>query len=115
MNGSQATFTMVLLFGLRCLVPLAVVMGLGYAMNWMVDRWEAEAAVSGNNGAGTAVATQKADHCWAFKQCDEEMQEDCPGFKEQMVPCWLVRTRNEGHLPDDCLTCPIYTNKPSFA
>lgn len=54
MNGTQATFTMVLLFALRCVVPLAVVMGIGYAMNWLVDRWEAEAA----------VPTQKADRCW---------------------------------------------------
>ena len=51
MNGTQATFTMVLLFALRCVVPLAVVMGIGYAMNWLVDRWEAEAAVPTVNSA----------------------------------------------------------------
>ncbi|MCA9896593.1 MAG: hypothetical protein H6654_03305 [Ardenticatenaceae bacterium] len=105
MNGTQATFTMVLLFALRCVVPLAVVMGIGYAMNWLVDRWEAEAA----------VPTQKADRCWAFKQCDEASREECPGFTQQMAPCWLVRTRTEGHLPDDCLTCPMYNEAPSFA
>lgn len=124
MNGSQATFTMVLLFALRCLVPLALVMGIGYAMNWMVDRWEAEAAstakLSGNVSAetgtvNTAVPPQKEDRCWAFKQCDETLREDCPGFKEQMAPCWLVRTRTEGHLPDECLVCPLYKQTPAFA
>ncbi|MEZ4593192.1 MAG: hypothetical protein R3D55_18915 [Chloroflexota bacterium] len=106
---------MVLLFALRCLVPLALVMGIGYAMNWMVNRWEAEAAAEKVAVAGTAVATQKEDHCWAFKQCDEELRKDCPGFKEQMAPCWLVRTRVEGHLPDECIACPLYKQTPSFA
>lgn len=113
MNETQATFTMVLLFALRCVVPLALVMGIGYAMNWLVDRWEAEAAIAGSGE--TAVRLQKDDHCWAFKQCDEELRKDCPGFKEQMAPCWLVRTRVEGHLPEECLACPIYTESPSFA
>lgn len=116
MNGTEATFTMVLLFALRCVVPLAVVMGIGYAMNWLVDRWEAEAAVSAGNGGGvTAVLQKPAGHCWAFDQCAEELREDCPGIKLQMVPCWLVRTRAEGDLPADCLTCPIYKKAPSFA
>ena len=113
MNGTEATFTMVLLFALRCVLPLAVVMGLGYVMNWLVDRWEAEAAITTN--LGTAVSPSTTAHCWAFDQCAEELREDCPGLKQQMVPCWLVRTRTEGRLPDDCLTCPIYVENPTFA
>jgi hypothetical protein len=54
MNASQATLTMVLLFALRCLLPLALIFGIGYAMNWMVNRWEMEAEITGE---GTAVAT----------------------------------------------------------
>ena len=115
MNEFQATFTMVLLFALRCLVPLALVLGIGYAMNWLVDRWEAEAAVSENGGAGTAVSPTSTGRCWAFKQCNEQLRKDCPGFKEQMIPCWLARTRAEGNLPNDCLTCPIYKGNPSYA
>lgn len=115
MNGSEATFTMVLLFALRCLVPLALALGIGYTMNWMVDRWEAEAAAKEESVSRTAVPAPNDDHCWAFKQCDEEIRKDCPGFKEQMVPCWLARTRAEGHLPDDCLACPLYAQTPSFA
>ncbi|GJM42142.1 MAG: hypothetical protein DHS20C20_24240 [Ardenticatenaceae bacterium] len=115
MNETEATLTMMLLFALRCLVPLAFVIGIGYAMNWLVDRWEKEAAVAENEGQETAVSTQPTNHCWAFDQCADELQEDCPGFKQQMAPCWLVRTRAEGTLPDDCLACPIYKASPSFA
>jgi hypothetical protein len=115
MNASQATFTMILLFALRCVVPLVLMFGIGYAMNWLVDRWETEAVTEAASGLGTAVATKTGGNCWAFKQCSEEQRQDCPGFKNQMTPCWLVRTRAEGVLPDDCLTCPIYQQAPSFA
>ena len=115
MNASQATFTMMLLFALRCLVPLALIFGIGYAMNWMVDRWEAQAAAEESVVLGTAVATETKGRCWAFKQCAEELREECPGFKAQMTPCWLARTRAEGSLPDECLVCPIYKQTPSFA
>ena len=116
MNASQATFTMILLFALRCLVPLALMVGIGYAMNWLVDRWEAEAAVSGAE-QGTAVSPQnaKSTACWAVIGCDPEQRENCPGFKQQQIPCWLARTQAEGALPDKCVTCPLYKETPSFA
>jgi hypothetical protein len=57
MNTSQATFTMALLFALRCFLPLVLALGIGYAMNRQVDKWEAEAAGS---GAGTVVAAKKS-------------------------------------------------------
>ncbi|WP_420642926.1 hypothetical protein [Candidatus Leptofilum sp.] len=113
MNGTQATFTMILLFALRCLVPLVLVLGIGYVMNWLVDRWEAEAASSTPLSAG--VAKQKPTRCWAYIQCQKELRDECPGFKKQITPCWLLRTRAEDNLPDDCLTCPIYKESPSFA
>lgn len=115
MNASEATFTMVLLFALRCLVPLALIFGIGYTMNWLVDRWEADAAVQNNAAQGTAVPAQTGDHCWAFKQCDPELREECPGFTQQMIPCWLARTRAEGALPDECVACPLHKQTPSFA
>lgn len=112
MNASQATFTMALLFALRCVLPLALIMGAGYVMNWQVDRWEAEAV---DTGERTAVTAQKTDACWSFIGCDPELREDCPGFKQQMIPCWLARTQAEGALPEKCTTCPLYEANPSLA
>jgi len=116
MNTSQATLTMILLFALRCLLPLVLMLGIGYAMNWMVDRWEMEAE---EGGAGTVVATNivanNGDRCWEIKKCDPELRKDCPGFKNQMIPCWLARTQAEGTLPEGCPTCPLYEANPSLA
>lgn len=118
MNASQATLTMVLLFALRCLVPLALMFGIGYAMNWLVDRWEAEAADKNGLqklGQETAVSQSSSGNCWSIKQCDPNLRENCPGFAQQVLPCWLARTRTEGILPAECTTCPLYKQKPSFA
>jgi hypothetical protein len=112
MMTSQATFTMVLLFALRCVLPLVLMLGIGYAMNWLVDRWEAE-AVDGDKE--TAVSAQNANACWSVIGCDSELRQDCPGFKQQMIPCWLARTQAEGALPEECPTCPLYKETPSFA
>ena len=112
MNASQATLTMTLLFALRCLLPLALMIGIGYAMNWLVDKWEAEAV---GEGVETAVTAQNKTSCWSIIGCDPELREDCPGFKQQMIPCWLARTQAEGALPDKCVTCPLYKETPAFA
>ena len=112
MNASQATLTMALLFALRCLVPLMLIAGIGYAMNWLVDKWEAEAAI---DQTGTAVSNRPSEACWSIIKCDPASREACPGFKNKMVPCWLARTRAEGALPDECLSCPLYEGTPVLA
>ena len=119
MNSSQATLTMALLFALRCLVPLALVLGIGYAMNWMVDRWEAEAekekAAVGVGVVKTAVPAATSPSCWSVIGCSEEERENCPGFQQQPLPCWLARTRENGTLPEKCTTCPVYEGRPAVA
>ena len=119
MNATQATFTMVLLFALRCLLPLALMFGIGYAMNWLVDRWEAEAAGEGHAAADThqvtAVPPSQVRRCWAFNLCNSERRQYSPYLTQKKFPCWLLRTRREGELPAECLDCPIYKQKPSFA
>jgi hypothetical protein len=117
MNATQATLTMVLLFTLRCLVPLALMFAIGYAMNWMVDKWEAEAEkekmVVGMGG--TAVPVLNAPSCWTIVGCSAEERENCPGFQQQSLPCWLARTREEGALPGKCTTCAVYEGRPALA
>ena len=108
---------MALLFALRCLVPLVLMFGIGYAMNWLVDKWEREASLTKmmGTGLGTAALQIATDGCWSFKQCDPEVRENCPGFKQQKLPCWLARTQAEGTLPEECISCPLYDVTPSLA
>ncbi len=44
MNGFQATAVMVALFALRCVAPLVLMFAIGYLMNRLVDRWNAQDA-----------------------------------------------------------------------
>ena len=42
MSDIQAAGTIILFFALRCIAPLVVTVGIGYLMNRLVARWEAE-------------------------------------------------------------------------
>lgn len=42
MNETQATLILALLFVLRCLLPPALTLAIGYVMNKQVTRWQEE-------------------------------------------------------------------------
>lgn len=42
MNETVAATTLTFLFVLRCLLPLLITLAIGYVMNSLVDRWQAE-------------------------------------------------------------------------
>ncbi|MCZ7666225.1 MAG: hypothetical protein M5U34_02770 [Chloroflexi bacterium] len=130
MNGYEATGMMVLLFALRCVAPFVLLMGIGYFMNRMVDKWErdalAEEAVpepqSGqifSEKPGIAqpafVAKSSLDKrpaiqlpCWMTKQCDPATRAECAANQQRGKPCWVARLAAEGVLPLDCPDCPVY-------
>lgn len=85
MNEFQATGVLMILFALRCLVPAALMFGVGYLMNWLVDRWNREDAVR---------AQAQGQYCPAYYRYG-----DC---------CWSKRMTAEGALPAVCVNCPIY-------
>jgi hypothetical protein len=85
MSEIEATGVLILLFVLRCLLPALIMFGLGYLMNWLVDRWQREDAFR------QAVRKQ---YCLAFSQFGNR--------------CWSKRMALEGALPAECVNCPIY-------
>ncbi len=85
MNEFQATGVLMILFALRCLVPAALIAGVGYLMNRLVDRWNREDA---------ARAQARGQYCPAYTRFG-----DC---------CWSKRMTAEGALPAVCVNCPIY-------
>ncbi len=120
MNESGATFMMILLFALRCVVPLAVTIFIGWLMNRLVDRWEAEEtgatkqpkpqmpqATPGNAARRRIPALID---CWVFNNCDES---DCMAFENTAVTCWKTKQTASGQLPAKCETCPIYVQSAS--
>jgi hypothetical protein len=129
MNDFEATGVMVLLFALRCIAPFVLLMGVGYFMNRMVDKWEREAqeqqaspdAKSGQifpenpSIAKPALAKPSPEKkpaiqlpCWMIKNCDPATRPDCAAHQQRGKPCWVARLAVEGVLPSGCPDCPVY-------
>ncbi len=85
MTELEATTTFILFFVLRCALPLGLILGVGYLMNWWVERAET------SSGKKQPVNP-----------------EFCQPFIKFGKQCWSVQMRNEGELPERCITCPIY-------
>lgn len=85
MNELEATGVLVLLFALRCALPALLMFGLGYLMNWWVDRSRQQDVI---------LQKPKSDYCATHTQCGNR--------------CWFVRWAQEGSLPTTCVNCPIY-------
>jgi hypothetical protein len=112
----QATGILIIMFALRCVLPLALVLLLGYFTNRLVDRWEAEAtAVPRERPVVPAAKPNRALPCWLVRQCDPARQATCAAARNTAVACWVARTAQEGHLPANCDGCPVYNQKPLIA
>lgn len=109
MSETQAVGVMLALFALRCILPLAVTLGIAYLMNRQVARWEAAAQREAAQAAGVPVVQlQPQKPCWEVRQCTPARRAACPAYQRQGEACWAVRQRNEGALPAGCATCPLY-------
>jgi hypothetical protein len=134
MNEFEATGVMVLLFVLRCVMPFVLLMGVGYFMNRMVDKWEQEAQEQQTKERETAPEQRPGQifpekpgiaqpsltkptlekkpaiqlPCWLVKGCDPAHRADCPAYQQRGKPCWVARLATEGILPTGCPDCPIY-------
>ena len=120
MDELQSSLVLAALFALRCVAPFVFTLAIGYLMNRLVDRWQAEeeaeqramherrpATVMPSDGRRLPVRTIP---CWLLKRCDETKRANCPAPKQPGLPCWMVKMRVEGSLPEDCPDCPIYAD-----
>lgn len=100
MTEFQATAVMTIFFVLRCMVPFALTLLIGYLMNKLVARWQAE------EKATPALAL--AAPCWEEKNCPPTQRNNCPSYLDPQLPCWQLKTQMTGSLPEPCLTCALY-------
>lgn len=86
MNELKASGILLLLFALRCLVPIVFVLTIGYVMNWLVERWRQQ------------------------DEWDAIMKRTrfCDAYTRYGSKCWSARLAAEGALPVECVDCPIY-------
>jgi hypothetical protein len=123
MNDFQAISVMIGLFALRCVLPLVLLMVIGYGMNRLVKHWEKEEGAAGapRPSIPLAMAAQAASParskipCWMLNNCDEKTRAACPAYADPSVACWVARLRVDGRLPARCATCSLYTGAPVFA
>ena len=107
------------MFILRLGIPLAITFGVGYWLRQLDARWQAEALA---RKADAALAQQEAgaepviemlkvieQPCWQQKACLEGSYTGCPAYQRANLPCWLARLRAEGHLPQPCYRCELFT------
>jgi hypothetical protein len=115
MDEFEAAAALVGLFALRCILPLAFTIGLGYMMNRVADRWQAEDRAQ--VAAATKVKPRRAPArpqpaitipCWLFFNCSPARREKCPAYSNPTVACWAARSAASGRLPAKCATCPIH-------
>lgn len=106
------------LFALRCIAPLVLTLAIGYIMNRLVDRWEAEDARLQSEGLNPGEINADVEGffssvklpCWVFKNCDPADMAECPAYRHPGLPCWLAHLRSRGKLPEGCPDCPIYVS-----
>ena len=129
MNEFQGTAVVVALFALRCVLPLALLFAIGYAMTRLANRWEIQE--KGQPAAGAAIPLPMAGTespsrteavaaalkvpCWVYKNCDETKRARCPATRNPSLACWVALTWAEGRLPAKCANCPRYTGAPALA
>lgn len=104
------------MFILRLGIPLAITLGIGYALRRLDARWEAEAVTFREQEAAPVElqALKTVDQpCWEVKGCDEDSRAKCPACKAWDIPCWVARLRATGRLPAECHGCEIFSLSPA--
>jgi hypothetical protein len=119
MSEIKAAGIIILFFAVRCIVPLLITVAIGYLMNRLVDRWEAEAAAAEEDAGAKpntpstkkGGSTARGMPCWILRNCDADKRANCPAYLDPSLPCWIARLMAEGARPDSCPDCPIYDPK----
>jgi hypothetical protein len=103
------------MFLLRIGVPLAITVGVVYALRRLDAKWQAEAwaeleASQPQAKFMTQVKPLVSEQpCWSVKGCDEAARDKCAAPKQANIPCWLARRRSEGRLPAECYSCTQFS------
>jgi hypothetical protein len=102
------------IFVLRLGVPLAITLLVGYWLNRLDARWQAEAQAQWKTSQmqpepiRSKFLERVNQPCWLVKDCPPAACIYCPAFRQAQFPCWLVRRSPEGRLPEACYGCEVF-------
>ena len=108
------------IFILRLVIPLAIMLAVGYWLRRLDAKWQAEARARSEASPRRPVDMAEPQleffrviepPCWVQKNCAEEVYTQCPAFKARDVPCWLARYRADGAIPTKCYRCHLFSQR----
>ena len=108
------------LFFLRLVIPLVLMLVVGYWLRRLDAKWqlEARARIAEKQARPEEAAAPELEFfrvvdpsCWVQKECPEEIYTECPAFKAPEIPCWLARYRTEGSIPTKCYSCQLFSQR----
>jgi hypothetical protein len=114
MNTWTEVLAIVGFFLLRLGVPVAVTIGLAWALRRLDARWQAEAEVERRQALSVEIASAtlkpfaSEKPCWEQRNCPPGKRAHCPAYSHASLPCWLARREVEGALPEPCYGCGIF-------
>lgn len=91
---------------LRFGVPLGMTAVVAWLLRGLDERWRAEGPPC--EPVGGVHQDRSARACWEVRACPPWVRSKCPAYQCPAEPCWEVRQRVEGSLPNACLRCGIY-------
>jgi hypothetical protein len=104
MNDNEVTFSLLLLLGLRLIIPLAITVFISWGLKRLDQRWQQEAIAQPNPQAQTpAQSFFPSIPCWVFNDC-EGQKNSCKATTNPLTPCWELN-RTNGHLASKCEQC----------
>jgi hypothetical protein len=91
------------LFVLRCGLPLAILLAIGYFLRRLDDKWQAEQLAR-------RQTRMVAPRCWEIKGCNPAAHAACAACRLRPLPCWMAWRKIEGRVPERCFTCLVFLN-----
>ncbi|MFH1723733.1 MAG: MerR family transcriptional regulator [Elusimicrobiota bacterium] len=46
--------------------------------------------------------------CWELVRCSEDKRSECPAYKDNSKPCWMVRGGDCSARGNECRSCAVY-------
>ena len=112
------TMVMIGFFTLRLVVPMLLVVGVGYMLRRLDRKWEAELWAQAEAEKMTLQPVQQpmpqmeyplpAAVLDIFGPPTWDGMRQCSTADSPDAPCWMARQQNEGQLPKECYNCAIY-------
>lgn len=102
------TLVILIMFGLRIGVPIALTLAFGY---WL------EKKLAPRDEAQTETVQPRIVkpsgkiiqlHCWDLERCDPTKRAQCAAFKHPELPCWLALQAEGEKVREECFTCALY-------